>query len=119
MAETAISQTPYVRARQEWDERFGDRWLIRSDFVTQLQQMKDIQDRARTLFRCGVAISSPCSVSRVSASRTTDWLTPNRSVSSTIFSFWPGCRPPLSSSPRRISYTRSVRVAGVAVTPSA
>jgi type IV secretion system protein VirB5 len=22
--ETAISQTPYVRARQEWDERFGD-----------------------------------------------------------------------------------------------
>jgi len=24
VAETAISQTPYVRARQEWDERFGD-----------------------------------------------------------------------------------------------
>ena len=24
MPETAISQTPYVRARQEWDERFGD-----------------------------------------------------------------------------------------------
>jgi hypothetical protein len=37
----------------------GDRWLIRSDFVTQLQQMKDIQDRARTLFRSGVAISDP------------------------------------------------------------
>jgi hypothetical protein len=37
----------------------GDRWLVRSDFVTQLQQMKDIQDRARTLFRCGVAISDP------------------------------------------------------------
>jgi hypothetical protein len=37
----------------------GDQWLVRSDFVTQLQQMKDIQDRARTLFRSGVAISDP------------------------------------------------------------
>ena len=37
----------------------GDRWLVRSDFVTQIQQMKDIQDRARTLFRSGVAISDP------------------------------------------------------------
>jgi hypothetical protein len=37
----------------------GDRWLVRSDFVAQLQQMKDIQDRARTLFRSGVAISDP------------------------------------------------------------
>jgi hypothetical protein len=37
----------------------GDRWLVRSDFVTQLQRMKDIQDRARTLFRSGVAISDP------------------------------------------------------------
>jgi len=37
----------------------GGRWLIRSDLVTQLQQMKDIQDRARTLFRSGVAISDP------------------------------------------------------------
>ena len=36
-----------------------DRWLVRSDFLTQLQQMKDIQDRARTLFRSGVAISDP------------------------------------------------------------
>jgi hypothetical protein len=36
-----------------------DRWLVRSDFVTQLQQMRDIQDRARTLFRSGVAISDP------------------------------------------------------------
>jgi hypothetical protein len=35
------------------------RWLVRSDFVSQLQQMKDIQDRARTLFRSGVAISDP------------------------------------------------------------
>jgi hypothetical protein len=37
----------------------GNGWLVRSDFVTQLQQMKDIQDRARTLFRSGVAISDP------------------------------------------------------------
>jgi hypothetical protein len=37
----------------------GDRWLVRSDFVTQLQQMKDIQDRARTLFRSGAAVSDP------------------------------------------------------------
>jgi len=34
-------------------------WQVRSDFFSQLQQMKDIQDRARTLFRCGVAISDP------------------------------------------------------------
>jgi hypothetical protein len=34
-------------------------WQVRSDFLSQLQQMKDIQDRARTLFRCGVAISDP------------------------------------------------------------
>jgi hypothetical protein len=35
------------------------RWLIRSDFLKQLREMKDIQDRARTLFRSGVAISDP------------------------------------------------------------
>jgi hypothetical protein len=35
------------------------RWLVRFDFVSQLQQMKDIQDRTRTLFRSGVAISDP------------------------------------------------------------
>jgi type IV secretory pathway VirD2 relaxase len=34
-------------------------WLIRSDFLNQLREMKDIQDRARTLFRSGVAISDP------------------------------------------------------------
>ena len=34
-------------------------WQVRSDFLSQLQNMKDIQDRARTLFRCGVAISDP------------------------------------------------------------
>jgi Protein of unknown function (DUF3363) len=37
----------------------ADRWLVRSDFIGHLQQMKDIQDRARTLFRSGVAISDP------------------------------------------------------------
>jgi hypothetical protein len=37
----------------------ADRWLVRSDFIGQLQQMKDVQDRARTLFRSGVAISDP------------------------------------------------------------
>jgi hypothetical protein len=37
----------------------GQGWLIRSDFLTQLREMKDIQDRARTLFRSGVAISDP------------------------------------------------------------
>jgi Protein of unknown function (DUF3363) len=36
-----------------------DRWLVRSDFIGHLQQMKDVQDRARTLFRSGVAISDP------------------------------------------------------------
>ena len=37
----------------------GHGWLIRSDFLNQLREMKDIQDRARTLFRSGVAISDP------------------------------------------------------------
>ena len=34
-------------------------WLIRADAIGQLQQMKDLQDRARILFRSGVAISDP------------------------------------------------------------
>jgi hypothetical protein len=34
-------------------------WMIRADFQKQLQQMKDLQDRARTLFQSGVAISDP------------------------------------------------------------
>jgi hypothetical protein len=34
-------------------------WLVRSDFLSQLREMKAIQDRARTLFRSGVAISDP------------------------------------------------------------
>ncbi|AXC16421.1 Type IV secretory pathway, VirD2 components (relaxase) (plasmid) [Acidisarcina polymorpha] len=42
-------------ARQETSEL----WLLRTDFVAQLTQMKDLQDRARTLFRSGVAISDP------------------------------------------------------------
>jgi hypothetical protein len=37
----------------------ADSWLVRSDFIGQLQQMKDVQDRARTLFRSGIAISNP------------------------------------------------------------
>jgi hypothetical protein len=37
----------------------ADSWLVRSDFIAQLQQMKDVQDRGRTLFRSGVAISDP------------------------------------------------------------
>jgi hypothetical protein len=37
----------------------GGEWQVRSDFLSQLRNMKDIQDRARTLFRCGVAISDP------------------------------------------------------------
>jgi Protein of unknown function (DUF3363) len=37
----------------------ADSWLVRSDFIGHLQQMKDVQDRARTLFRSGVAISDP------------------------------------------------------------
>ena len=34
-------------------------WLVRSDFTQQLRQMKDLQDRARILFRSGAAISDP------------------------------------------------------------
>jgi hypothetical protein len=36
----------------------GD-WMLHTDFQKQLQQMKDLQDRARTLFQSGVAISDP------------------------------------------------------------
>ena len=46
----------------------GDRWLIRSDFLSQLREMKAIQDRARTLFRSGVAISDPHAPMEYSAS---------------------------------------------------
>jgi len=36
-----------------------DGWLVRADAISQLRQMKDLQDRARILFRSGVAISDP------------------------------------------------------------
>jgi hypothetical protein len=39
------------------DPREG--WLIRADTIPQLRQMKDLRDRARILFRSGVAISDP------------------------------------------------------------
>jgi hypothetical protein len=35
------------------------KWIVRSDFTKQLRQMKDLQDRARVLFRSGAAISDP------------------------------------------------------------
>lgn len=35
------------------------RWQLKTDFQKQLQQMKDLQDRARTLFQSGVPISDP------------------------------------------------------------
>ena len=35
-----------------------DRWLITSNFLSQLREMKAIQDRARTLFRAGVSRSA-------------------------------------------------------------
>src|ERR1700735_2068491 len=37
----------------------ADLWLVRSHFLRALHTMKDVQDRARTLFRSGVAISDP------------------------------------------------------------
>jgi hypothetical protein len=40
-------------------QNLAGNWLIRSDFLSQLREMKAIQDRARTLFRSGVAISDP------------------------------------------------------------
>jgi hypothetical protein len=44
------------------------RWLLTSDFLSQLREMKAIQDRARTLFRAGVAISDPHAPMEYSAS---------------------------------------------------
>jgi hypothetical protein len=37
----------------------GTKWAVRPDFAQQLKQMKDLQDRARVLFRSGAAISDP------------------------------------------------------------
>jgi hypothetical protein len=54
-----VSRLRYLKELGLSKPHTGDRWLVRSEFVSQLQQMKDIQDRARTLFRSGVAISDP------------------------------------------------------------
>jgi hypothetical protein len=63
---TGIAANPGELARLQHLKELGlakrhtaDSWLVRSDFIGQLQQMKDVQDRARTLFRSGVAISDP------------------------------------------------------------
>ena len=63
---TGIVANPGELARLRYLKELGlakrhtaDRWLVRSDFIGHLQQMKDIQDRARTLFRSGVVISDP------------------------------------------------------------
>src|SRR6201996_3267063 len=63
---TGIAANPGELARFRHLKELGlakrhtaDSWLVRSDFIAQLQQMKDVQDRARTLFRSGVAISDP------------------------------------------------------------
>jgi hypothetical protein len=49
-------------------QAIDDRWLLTSDFLSQLREMKAIQDRARTLFRAGVAISDPHAPMEYSAS---------------------------------------------------
>ena len=63
---TGIAANPGELARLRHLKELGlakrhtaDSWLVRSDFIGHLQQMKDVQDRARTLFRSGVAISDP------------------------------------------------------------
>jgi Protein of unknown function (DUF3363) len=63
---TGIAANPGELARLRHLKELGlakrhtaDSWLVRSDFIGQLQQMKDVQERARTLFRSGVAISDP------------------------------------------------------------
>jgi hypothetical protein len=65
-SDTGIAAGPSELARLRHLKELGlaklhteDRWLVRSDFIGHLQQMKDVQDRARTLFRSGVAISDP------------------------------------------------------------
>ena len=58
--------SPTERARLSYLKELGlaksdarDGWLIGTDAIGQLRQMKDLQDRARILFRSGVAISDP------------------------------------------------------------
>ena len=65
-SDAGIAASPSELARLRHLKELGlakrhtaDVWLVRSDFIDQLQQMKDVQDRARTLFRSGVAISDP------------------------------------------------------------
>ncbi len=65
-SDAGIAANPVELARLRHLKELGlakrhtaDSWLVRSDFVGQLQRMKDVQDRARTLFRSGVAISDP------------------------------------------------------------
>ena len=53
------SRLRYLQGLGLSKQDIGHEWLIRSDFLKQLREMKDIQDRARTLFRSGVAISDP------------------------------------------------------------
>jgi hypothetical protein len=58
-------QSRYERERLKTLRKIGlaqeteGSWSLRSDFQTQLKGMKDLQDRARTLFQSGVAISDP------------------------------------------------------------
>lgn len=61
-----VNTSPAERTRLDHLEKLGlakinsqRGWLLRTDAISQLQQMKDLQDRARILFRSGVAISDP------------------------------------------------------------
>jgi hypothetical protein len=65
-SDIGIAANPGELARLRHLDKLGlakrhtaDLWLVRSNFIGHLQQMKDVQDRARTLFRSGVAISDP------------------------------------------------------------
>ncbi len=56
-SDAGIAANPVELARLRHLKELGlakrhaaDSWLVRSDFIGQLQQMKDVQDRARTLF---------------------------------------------------------------------
>jgi len=63
-AGTAATAAELARLRHLKDiglsrQDIAGHWLVRSDFLSHLREMKAIQDRARTLFRSGVAISDP------------------------------------------------------------
>jgi hypothetical protein len=60
------ASSPIERARLTYLKELGlakhdsqDGWLLRTEALDQLRQVKDLQDRARILFRSGVAISDP------------------------------------------------------------